>query len=245
MERKKSQSSCFPWVTSKAKVSGVEIKTNCVFYNMCWAIVECKYIYIFVGLLSSTEIEHMYKYNICRIVHYDKRWCEQFHCSVNTGGSNITTDKVSVQKLKLLERKEKWNRFKTALPAECLTSLAKPVPTSSTIQWNHYWLTILMRGQFSLRPHLLKPRSFIFACTCTPDSTSPLSLTSSSIAVKHGPCLLTPKKRIQALDTQCMRKLLCISYLVHKTNNQMRSKINFLVGPQNLLWQLSRGRNLQ
>ena len=29
-----------------------------------------------------------------------------------------------------------------------------------------------------------------------------------------------------------MRKLLCISYLEHKSNDWVRSKINFLVGPQ-------------
>ena len=52
------------------------------------------------------------------------------------------------------------------------------------------------------------------------------------MAVKHGPCLLALKKRIQAFETKCMRKLLCISFLEHKTNDWVRSKINFLVGPQ-------------
>ena len=40
------------------------------------------------------------------------------------------------------------------------------------------------------------------------------------------------KKRIQAFETKCMRKLLCISYLEHKTNKWVRREINFLVGPQ-------------
>ena len=35
-----------------------------------------------------------------------------------------------------------------------------------------------------------------------------------------------PEKRIKAFETQCLGKLLCISYLEHKT------KMNFLVGPQ-------------
>ena len=74
--------------------------------------------------------------------------------------------------------------------------------------------------------------------------TSLLSPPSSSMAVKHGPCFLTEKKRIQAFETECLRKLLCISYLEHKTNNWLRSKINFLLGPRNLFWPLSRDRNL-
>ena len=53
----------------------------------------------------------------------------------------------------------------------------------------------------------------------------------SSTAVKHGPCLLTEKKRIQAFETKCTRKLLRVSYLEHKTNDWLRSKIIFLVGP--------------
>ena len=67
------------------------------------------------------------------------------------------------------------------------------------------------------------------------------SLVTSSISmvVKHGPCLLTLKKRTQAFKTKCLRKLLCISCLEHKTSDWVRSKINFLVGPQ-----MSRDRNL-
>ena len=40
------------------------------------------------------------------------------------------------------------------------------------------------------------------------------------------------EKRIQAFETKCMRKLLCISYLERKINDRMRSKINFLSSPQ-------------
>ena len=57
---------------------------------------------------------------------------------------------------------------------------------------------------------------------------------SSSTAVKHEPCLLTLKKRIQAFETKCMRKLLHISYLEHKTNDWVRS----------MIWQLSKDGNL-
>ena len=56
-------------------------------------------------------------------------------------------------------------------------------------------------------------------------SSSCTSLTSppaSPVAIKHGPCLLT-EKRIQAFKTKCLRKLVC--YLVHKTNNWVRSKM--------------------
>ena len=37
---------------------------------------------------------------------------------------------------------------------------------------------------------------------------------------------------ILALETKCLRKLIRISCLEHKTNERVRSKINFLVGPQ-------------
>ena len=54
----------------------------------------------------------------------------------------------------------------------------------------------------------------------------------------HGPYLLTLKKKekeekkIQAFETKCLRRLLRISYLERKTNDWVRSKVNFLVGPQ-------------
>ena len=44
--------------------------------------------------------------------------------------------------------------------------------------------------------------------------------------------LADSEKRIQTFETKCLRKLLCISYLEHKTNDWVRSKINFPVGPQ-------------
>ena len=40
------------------------------------------------------------------------------------------------------------------------------------------------------------------------------------------------KKRIQVFGSKCLRKLLRISYLEHKTNDWVRSKLNFLAGPQ-------------
>ena len=52
------------------------------------------------------------------------------------------------------------------------------------------------------------------------------------MAVEHGPCFLT---LIQALKTMCLRKLLRISFLEAKTNDWVRSKINFFVGPQERL----------
>ena len=44
--------------------------------------------------------------------------------------------------------------------------------------------------------------------------------------------LADSEKRIQAFETNCLRKLLRISYLEHKPNDLVRSKINSLVGPQ-------------
>ena len=51
-------------------------------------------------------------------------------------------------------------------------------------------------------------------------------------------------KRIQAFKTKFDRKLLHNSYLEHKTNTWERNKLNFLVGPQDLLaaykrWKLA------
>ena len=69
------------------------------------------------------------------------------------------------------------------------------------------------------------------------------------MAVKHGPCLLTlnikkKKSRIQAPETQCLKKPLRISYLQHKTNDWVRSKISFRVGPQEPLLAAVKGRKL-
>ncbi len=56
--------------------------------------------------------------------------------------------------------------------------------------------------------------------------------------------MLTLRKRIQAFETKCLRKLLRISYLEHKTNDWVRSKINFLVGPQEPLLATVKRRKL-
>ena len=46
-----------------------------------------------------------------------------------------------------------------------------------------------------------------------------------------GTLLADSEKRIQDIETKCLRKFIHVSYLEHKTNDWMRSKINFLVGP--------------
>ena len=52
------------------------------------------------------------------------------------------------------------------------------------------------------------------------------------------------KRRIQAFETECMRKFLRISYLEHKINDWMRSKINLVVGPQKPLLATVKRRKL-
>ena len=52
------------------------------------------------------------------------------------------------------------------------------------------------------------------------------------------------EKGIQVFKTGCLRTLLRISYLEHKTNDWVRSKINFLVGPQQPLLTTLKRRNL-
>ena len=53
------------------------------------------------------------------------------------------------------------------------------------------------------------------------------------------------KKRIQTFETQRVRKLpLRISHMEHKTNDWMRGKINFHVGPQEPLLETVKRRKL-
>ena len=52
------------------------------------------------------------------------------------------------------------------------------------------------------------------------------------------------ERRIQAFETRCLRKLLRISYVEHRTNDLVRSKINFLVGPQEPLLANVKRRKL-
>ena len=49
---------------------------------------------------------------------------------------------------------------------------------------------------------------------------------------------------IQASETKGLRKCLCISYLEHKTNDWVRSKINSLVGPEEPLLTTVKRRKL-
>ena len=43
------------------------------------------------------------------------------------------------------------------------------------------------------------------------------------------------RKKILAFESTCLRKLFRVFFLEHKTNNWVRNKINFLVGPQESL----------
>ena len=52
------------------------------------------------------------------------------------------------------------------------------------------------------------------------------------------------EKRIQAFETKCLRNLLRIPYLVHKTNDWVRSKMNFLADPQEPLLAAVKRRKL-
>ena len=44
--------------------------------------------------------------------------------------------------------------------------------------------------------------------------------------------LADSEETVQAFETKCLRKLLRIFYNEHKTNDWLRSKINFLLSPQ-------------
>ena len=52
------------------------------------------------------------------------------------------------------------------------------------------------------------------------------------------------EKRSQAFETKYLRKLLSISHLEHKTNDWVRSRINFLAGPQEPLLATVKRRKL-
>ena len=56
--------------------------------------------------------------------------------------------------------------------------------------------------------------------------------------------LADSEKRIQAFETKCTRKPLCILYLEHNSNDWVRSKINCLVGPQEPLLATVKKRKL-
>ena len=56
--------------------------------------------------------------------------------------------------------------------------------------------------------------------------------------------LAETEKRIQAFETKCLRKLLHISYLDHKTNEYVWSKVKSLVGPQEPLLATIKRRKL-
>ena len=57
------------------------------------------------------------------------------------------------------------------------------------------------------------------------------------MSVKHGPCFLTEK-------CKSLKKILCISYSEHKTNDWEWIKISFLVGPQEPLLATVKRRKL-
>ena len=72
---------------------------------------------------------------------------------------------------------------------------------------------------------------------------SVLSLPSSPIVLRRGPCLLT-EKRIKVFETKYPKKLLRVSHLKHKTDDRVRNKFNFLLGLQEPLLATAKKRNL-
>ena len=56
--------------------------------------------------------------------------------------------------------------------------------------------------------------------------------------------LADSEKRVQAFETKCLRKLLRVSYLEHKINDWVQSKINILAGPKELLLATVKERKL-
>ena len=63
------------------------------------------------------------------------------------------------------------------------------------------------------------------------DRRAPLSHPSSCMLVSHRPSQLNSKRRIQAMEMRCYRKILRISYRDHVTNNEVRAKIQQAIGP--------------
>ena len=56
--------------------------------------------------------------------------------------------------------------------------------------------------------------------------------------------LADTERKMQDFEIKCLRKLLRISYLKHKTNKWVQSKINFLGGPQEPLLATVKRRKL-
>ena len=52
------------------------------------------------------------------------------------------------------------------------------------------------------------------------------------MAVKHGLCVLTVNKGDPGFRNHVFEETLLVFYLEHETNDEVRSKINFLVGQQ-------------
>ena len=54
-----------------------------------------------------------------------------------------------------------------------------------------------------------------------------------------------PQRRIQAIEMRCYRKILCISYKDHVTNEEVRDKIQQAIGPHEDLLTIVNRRKLQ
>ena len=63
--------------------------------------------------------------------------------------------------------------------------------------------------------------------------------------VNHGASQQGRKKRIQAMEMRCYRKILCISYKDHVTNEEVRAKIQQAIGPNEDLLTIVKRHKLQ
>ena len=55
----------------------------------------------------------------------------------------------------------------------------------------------------------------------------------------------TVQRRTQAIEMRCYRKILCISYIDHVTNEEVRAKIQQAIGPHEDLLPIVKRRKLQ
>ena len=81
-------------------------------------------------------------------------------------------------------------------------------------------------------------------CIAVKCETRPLQLSNSNSCE---PWILTAElqRRIQAMEMRCYRKILCISYKDHVTNEEVRAKNQQAIGPHEDLLTIVKRRKLQ
>ena len=178
---------------------------------------------------SSSELEDLTNRLVDRTGAYGMEASTEKGKTMTNSTNNFSADiSMNSQKLKVIDFKHLGTTL--CKVGTCWVEIRTRIASAMAA------VTRLIKQDLAVQHHQLRKQVQVVQLSC--HLHPPLQLWNMDPAG-----WLDSEKRIRAFGTKCLKKLPCISYSEHKTNNWLRNMIKFLVGPQEpLLATLKRGK---